>query len=599
MTIRPRSQLFAFLLSSLITLSVITAGPAAAAAPDRIDHMRDLDPSERVLVINDEKLEWGQLSRFLTRMVGRTAIDSFLEQVLIRQAARKHDLEATEEEIDSRRERELRLRMQDIHNRMRLGAEQFQRIAREQGWDVQSIRSEVKRTIRRDEVESQVLIEKILRPQMDISEEELRRYYAWTRGERFSMAHIIVPSTEEARQVARFLREQPDAWAQVATDFSRDPYSAPQGGRLIPVPASSGYGRVLAEMEDGDIKLHQAEDRWHIIRRLGRVEPQASDFDDVREELKRELEARRAKSRADFLVADLWEDATIVTNVGDDPEERSILGRNVVAYVNGKQVSTGDFAAAVLDRFGHRAIDPFIEYVLVQQEASRQNISVSRQDIQRRRRQMARRFKQEANGPSAPAADRAEIDSAKGAGEAGDDGEFYAPELFPHDAIVTLLLAEKMVDPAREVTEDDIRRAYNRQYGLNIAVRRLVTDDRDEAMALRRRAMEGANFDALARTLSREPLSWTGDAAITEITRDHELYDHVSDLEPGEVSDVVERDDQFILFQVIDRSEADTEAPKLEAVKTQMHEDARRELQRRRIQAWLQKLRAEAGIREP
>lgn len=108
-------------------------------------------------------------------------------------------------------------------------------------------------------------------------------------------------------------------------------------------------------------------------------------------------------------------------------------------------------------------------------------------------------------------------------------------------------------------TPDDVA-AYYREHREDfrrperVRLRQILVEDRATAERVRRELEEGASFVAVARRASREPSGERGGYQ-GELAREDlppSLGEVIFELEPGEVSDVVEADYGYHLFQVME-----------------------------------------------
>jgi peptidyl-prolyl cis-trans isomerase D len=113
-------------------------------------------------------------------------------------------------------------------------------------------------------------------------------------------SHILVKSQEEATKLAAELRSSPARFAELARKHSQDPGSAEKGGDL----GFFGRGMMVPAFEEAAFRLTpgevgapvQSEFGWHVIRVTGVQPAQVKPFAEVRDELAREL-ARAAGAR--------------------------------------------------------------------------------------------------------------------------------------------------------------------------------------------------------------------------------------------------------------------------------------------------------------
>lgn len=157
---------------------------------------------------------------------------------------------------------------------------------------------------------------KILQSQIDVSEQELREHYQANqdryagREERVA-AHILLEvdtdagpnAEEEALEEARALRDRLKEgadFAELARQYSDDAGSAEQGGRLGPITRGSmveAFEKALFGLErEGAISEPvRTPYGYHLIRLIDVRKGESHSFEQVRDEIERDIRRRRAE----------------------------------------------------------------------------------------------------------------------------------------------------------------------------------------------------------------------------------------------------------------------------------------------------------------
>ncbi len=144
-----------------------------------------------------------------------------------------------------------------------------------------------------------------------IGEDELRVAYRGAR-ERFvvpaeaCVRHILVEDLEQAETIAESLREGAD-FAEVAREESIDPGSAARGGDLGCLPQGAtvpAFDEAAFSAEIGELTGPiETQFGYHLLVVDSREEARQRTFDEVRDQLERELRAERAEQALDRYVA--------------------------------------------------------------------------------------------------------------------------------------------------------------------------------------------------------------------------------------------------------------------------------------------------------
>ncbi len=168
------------------------------------------------------------------------------------------------------------------------------------------------------DVEYLVLDQSKLADQITVNEAELRAYYEQNKDrlagpQERRASHILLPleanadeaavaaATAQAQALLAQARANPEAFAQLAKDNSKDPGSADNGGDL----GYFGRGAMVKPFEDATFALSEnaisdvvrSDFGLHIIKLTGIKAPPAKSFADMRAELEANLRADAARKR--------------------------------------------------------------------------------------------------------------------------------------------------------------------------------------------------------------------------------------------------------------------------------------------------------------
>jgi len=552
-------------------------------------------PQGAVGVVNGQAIPRELFARALVDMLGRPTLDTFVDGVLVEQEAARRGITVTQEELQARRQLELELRMRRLYKGARMTAEEFRTLAKTYGWDEAATRDEIEHSITARALRIRLLMEKLLRPYVEITDEQVRGYYEWSLGERCSAAHIQVPDERTARKLMEGLQQRRLNWVEAVARYSLDRPSVRYNGRMLPVPASSDLGRTLQGLQPGEMTLYSDGRSWHVVQLIRHIPAEQMAFETVKESLKQELYSLRLDELADSWLAELHAKASIVPNVAPEAATRKLLGDDVAVFVNGEALSVASLGEALIEEFGDKLMGPFIERELIFQEARRLGIEVA-DDAMRRRLAAAgeRLFAERAASNGMTAQQFAAFLGERGMSEAAHKARLVE-ELVSQEDMRATALAEQIAASQLEVTEQDVQLAYQTHYGERVDVRRIILDDPAQAEEVRNKALRGASFELLVQTESVEPHAWMDMGLVTDVTVTHPYFQRLKDLKEGDISEVIERQGKYHLLKLVARRRP-SDPPPLESVRQAMVEEARNTKARARARGWLEKLKAEAQI---
>ncbi|MFO8008477.1 MAG: hypothetical protein R6V05_12160 [Candidatus Brocadiia bacterium] len=550
---------------------------------------------ELVARVNGQPITREEFGRALVQSLGRSALPSMVDRVLVEQEARRRGITLSKEELKDRRALERRLLMRGVLTDARMGPEEFRLTAEKYGWDLDELQRELDRSVSETRLRLKLLCEKLLEERIDLSEAALRAYFQRTRGRRYAAAHILVADRDLAEDIAGALREDPDSWEAAVLRYSLDRNSAPHQGRIGPVAADTSLGAELAGMEPGELKVCPLGDLWQVLRLLRRIPASEDRFEEVREDIRAELLAVEALRRHNALLAELHRDAELVTNLSSRPAVSRVLGRDVAAYVGGEPLPISELADALIEEFGPPMIEMFVERELIFQQAERAGLTIAEEALQQRLLQIADQLFEE----RAARRDMTPRELEQFLSESGISTQAFKEnlirELVSREDVRATLLAEKLVADRVEVDEEDVRAAYADVYGESVRVREMTAETAAEARSLYERLMEGVDFDLLLQTEVGRPGAWMRGEAGAVVTSSHPYYSYVSNLGAGEVAGPFKHEDKYRILKVVEHRQP-AERPPLESVRERLEREVFLRKARTRIRALLVKLKAESEI---
>lgn len=249
----------------------------------------------------------------------RKALDILITDALIRRESARLGLSASESEVDAY--------VNQIKQQNRLSDEDLEAALRQQGLTLESYRAQIKKEILKNQ-----LISRQIRQRVNISPEEVQRYYD-AHPEEFSqpaaikVRHIFIAlpasagpleldrAMNKVKQVQERLQAGED-YEDVARDLSEGP-EADEGGLI----GELRKGQMLPQLEEVAFQLKTGEVSEpvrspagiHILRVDEREEESRVDVKDVQDQIKERLYAEAIEARFQrWIEKDLREGHTIV-----------------------------------------------------------------------------------------------------------------------------------------------------------------------------------------------------------------------------------------------------------------------------------------------
>ena len=239
----------------------------------------------------------------------------------------------------------------------------------------------------------------------------------------------------------------------------------------------------------------------------------------------------------------------------------SAPAQQVMALVNGAEITQSQLAAECLSRHGNAVLEAMVNREIILQACGRQGITITPQDVDTEIDAMAKRF-------SVPR-DKwiSLIEQERG----------ISPRQYSDDIVWPMLALRRLAHAGIEPTPEEVQQAFESQFGEAIKARIIVSRSQKEAEQLRVQALTAPDdFGGLARQHSVDVGSASANGWVQPIRRhsgDAGFERAVFSLRPGDISPVVQVADQFIVVKCEDRlPPADV---KLEDVRPRLVEDLR------------------------
>jgi len=206
-----------------------------------------------------------------------------------------------------------------------------------------------------------------------------------------------------------------------------------------------------------------------------------------------------------------------------------------VARVNNQAITWDMVAKEAYERHKYEVLDNLINRMMIQQECEKRGVVVSNDEIRQEVHSIAKKFNLPTDTWYQMLASERQI----------------TPEQYHRDVIWPMLALKKLAGTNIQVTEDDLRKAFIRDYGPRVEARMITIDGNlKRAIDLAQKAQaDPENFDRLAREFSADANTRALGGSIPPIrmygarSEDEQKIEQTAfHLQPGEVSSVIQLD---------------------------------------------------------
>ena len=533
-----------------------TAGKAASAAPAATS--RPAPASLQVMaVVNSEQISRTDLGRECIRRYGEEVLESMVNRHLIAEACAQKGIQVTDADVSAE--------IDKIAGRFGLSRDRWIALLQEE-------RGFSEAQYRREVVWPMLALRQVAAGQIEISDVELKKAFESEFGAKVRARLIAVDSQQKAQQVRAMAVANPNAFGELSKQHSAEPGVASAYGVIPPIRRHLGDAnleQVAFALKPGQISQVVTVGNMHYILKCEEILPQqflsGQQLAEQQARLKDKLKENKLRQSAGEFFEAMQKQAQIV-NVFNDPAKQQQMP-NVAATINGKPISLAELADECITRHGSEVLDGEINRKILQQELNRKKVTVTEQDI---------------DSEVARAADAYGFAKPDGTPDVEKwlksvtEQPGATVDLYVRDAVWPSVALKKLVGSKVEVTEEDMRKAFESNYGERVEVLAIVVSDNRQAQKvwdLARNNNTDAFFSELAQQYSVEPASRSNGGKVPPIRRyggSPLVEEEAFKLKAGELSGIVAVDGQYILMRCQGRTrpvQTDFNAVKSELVK--------------------------------
>jgi hypothetical protein len=269
--------------------------------------------------------------------------------------------------------------------------------------------------------------------------------------------------------------------------------------------------------------------------------------------LKEKLKEAKLRSSASEFFENRKKQAQITLVLGNSDQQKQLQQQypGVAAFVNGKQLTLAQLADECITRHGRDVLDGEINRKLLTQELQRKRVSVERPDLDAEIIRAADAYGfVKADGSPDVEKWKASVLEQPGA----------TMDLYERDAVWPSVALKKLVGSKVEVSDEDLRKGYESNYGERVELQAVVLGDMRQAQKvwdLARNNNTEPFFSELAQQYSTEPSSRSNGGKVPPIRRhggSPVIEDAAYKLKAGELSGILAVDGQFIILRCLGRT---------------------------------------------
>ena len=560
--------------------STTHARRAATAGDQRRSAANSNDPSQLsvVAVVNGQRVSREELGRECLRHYGKAVLESLINKLLIAQECKRRNIVVTREEVDGEIKR--------MAGRFSLPVEQWMKmLEKERGINPAQYASDI--------IWPTLALRRLAGQRLEVSREELVKAYETQYGSAVDARLISCRDPDQARKAHAAATADPDSFGKVAKQYSEDA-SASLEGRIQPIRKHGSYPQIeqaAFNMADGGIsKVIPAGGQYVVVQRVRLLPgPKAARFELVAPQL--EQMVRDAKTRR--VAADVFrqlQDRSQVVNVFNDPVKSRAMP-DVAAVINGHKITIAQLAEQCIRRHGTEVLEGTVNRKLIELACRQHKISITEADI-----------------------DAEIVRAASVSVKPGPDGspdvdawlklvtekQGVSVDVYRRDSVWPSVALKKLVGNNVEVTDADLRRGYDANYGPRVRCLAIVMNNLRRAQEVWEKARDKPTpeyFGELAEAYSVESSSRVLRGEVPPIKKyggQPVLEEKAFALKSGELSGVIQVGERFVILYCLGRT--DPVGLTFEQVRDEIYEQIFEKKQRVAMAEYFQHLQDSATI---
>lgn len=484
-------------------------------------------------IVNDESITRDDLARECLLHYGADVLESMVNRTLIVAACQERQIAITDKQVDEEIDR--------ISRKFSLPKDQWLKmLEKERG--IKPAR------YAKDIIWPTLALRALAKDRLTVSKQELDEAYEGEFGPSVKVRLIAIDSADKARQVHAQAVTKPEEFPALAKKYSKDTNSASAYGLIQPIRRHAGD----AKLEDAAFALKKGEiskivkvGEMHVFVKCEEQLPPPKGVDRAKVEplLVDALKDRKLRAAASDVFKELQKHA-VVENVFNDPAKSKHLP-GVAAIINKQKVTVRELAEECLDRHGTDVLEGTVNRKLLDQAIRKRNLKVVDADIDAEIGRAAVSMGQTKAGGKPDI--EAWLDHVT-------KNEHITREVYVRDEVWPSVALKKLVGGTVKITQEDLKRGYEANYGPKVQCRAIVVNNQRRAQEVWEKARENPtvkNFGDLAEQYSIEAGSRSLRGEVPPIQKNGGqplLEQEAFSLKPGELSGVVQVGGTFVIL---------------------------------------------------
>lgn len=516
--------------------SVSPAVPAPQpATPHTSGHTKPIP--KIVAMVNGEEISRDDLGRECLWQYGKDVLDSMVNKRLIMQECARKQITVSEQEVDAE--------IQRLSSRFNVPVDRWLKLL-EQERGITPVQ------YANDIIWPTLALRKLAGQQVEVTPEEIQKEFETYYGPMVQVRLIVCSSKEKADRVHALATAQPEQFSNLAKQYSEDVNSASAEGLIQPIRKHVGEKEIeqtAFAMKPGEISPVLKVADQYVLLKCERQIPgrNVQEVQYILPQLEETIRDQKLRKVAHTIFRQLQEVSRVEVVYNDKTRREQMPG--VAALIHTPEgddpVTLAELAEQCILRHGKEVLEGMIHRRLIEQACKKRNLTIADAEMDQ---EIAR-----AAGMVLPPKPDGSPDVETYLHRITEQNNMSV-EVFRRNAVWPAAALRKLVAESVQVTEEDIDRGFQANYGPRARCRAIVLNDLRRAQEVWDRARSRPNveyFSELARQYSIDAVSASMGGQIPPIKRfggRPELEQQAFTLSPGEISGIFQLDGKYVIL---------------------------------------------------
>ncbi len=490
-------------------------------------------------LVNNEPIGREDLARECLLHYSGEVLESIINRMLILTSCQQRNIVITDEQIDAEIDRMARkfavakdqwLKMLEKERGIKPG-----RYAKDIIWPTLALRE-------------------LAKSQLTVTKKELDEAYQSEFGPAVKVRLIAIENAAQARKVHAEAMAKPEDFGALAKKYSKDPNSASAYGLIQPIRHFTGDPKLeeaAFALAKGEISKIIPVGNLHVFVKCEEQLPPPKGMSRAQADplLEEALKDRKLRAAAGDVFKELQKNAQVENIYNDPVKSKQMPG--IAAIVNGQNVTVLELAEECIQRHGTDVLDGTINRRILDQALRKRNLKVTDADIDAEIARAAIAMGKTKTGGKP---------DVEGWLEHVTKGENISREVYVRDEVWPSAALKKLVGDNVKITQDDLKRGYEANYGPKVRCRAIVLNNQRRAQEVWEKAREAVDkrpeqavkvFGDLAEQYSIEAGSRSLRGEVPPIQKHGGqplLEQEAFTLKKGEISGIVQVADSYVIM---------------------------------------------------